>query len=667
MKQTKKESGGNYSFPPSQTKKQAPPFINQNRCRSKNVSKPRDHILLDNDDEYSESYHNSYISDDDSEENDRKSNLKKTKIQILKLFHINGKLYFISQTNNQIEVYQSSSIHEKFTLLDFSSQKPPFKNGTSIFKLNDTIFLFGGINQDMKIELWKINLNQSMLCSWENVRLIGKINKCLYHHKSVVINDHHRKIVYSFGGFCGTKFSEKLFITLIGPNFCINQEVSFNTVTNEQNLVQFYPLGRYFHSFTKVNKNIYLFGGINSDFSCLNDLWELNYILFGAMRPVWQKIDFLFGPCPRHSHLAYSFNDSLFIVGGIDNENHVLNDIWYFKDNKWKLIGSFEMNENLPFKTNEKNEMLSHIYDYLNTIEYNDSSNKLFGYKGEIYSFEFENKIFEKMKMSSPESINDELYEKLVKKRSHFLDQENYNLPKILKTNSNLCQHNKKMILDSFIDGINNSLQNIQNNYLKFNQNNINKSCFTIYSNELQLKLNHMKNKYETLNRIKELNQKNYSCPIEKSKSITLIPTSYTSLENCLKGKDTNSIKHLNLYYSILQNLKFEENIEIMKNYKTKISEKQAKYSSYNEKISNLIKEISTISQLSLNHDKQVKLYQKRISFLSKMDLDINTLEDERINKISFIQNSITNIKNNFEQITQKKKKIEEYNNLLLT
>ncbi len=45
----------------------------------------------------------------------------------------------------------------------------------------------------------------------------------------------------------------------------------------------------------------------------------------------WAKVSAIFSPTPRKLHKAVVFDDSIYIVGGIDSSGKPLNDVWFYE------------------------------------------------------------------------------------------------------------------------------------------------------------------------------------------------------------------------------------------------------------------------------------------------------------------------------------------------
>ncbi|KEG02188.1 kelch domain-containing protein, putative [Plasmodium vinckei vinckei] len=94
---------------------------------------------------------------------------------------------------------------------------------------------------------------------------------------------------------------------------------------------------RAFHSgnvITEDNKKyIVVFGGINAQNSITDEAYKFD---FQARK--WEHIKNECRPPPRYKHASFSFDDVLYIHGGLDVENKLLSDLWCLSQNKWTQV-----------------------------------------------------------------------------------------------------------------------------------------------------------------------------------------------------------------------------------------------------------------------------------------------------------------------------------------
>ncbi|SCM21119.1 conserved Plasmodium protein, unknown function [Plasmodium chabaudi adami] len=94
---------------------------------------------------------------------------------------------------------------------------------------------------------------------------------------------------------------------------------------------------RAFHSgnvITEDNKKyIVVFGGINVQNSITDETYKFD---FQARK--WENIKNEYRPPPRYKHSSFSFDDVLYIHGGLDVENQLLSDLWCLSKNTWTQV-----------------------------------------------------------------------------------------------------------------------------------------------------------------------------------------------------------------------------------------------------------------------------------------------------------------------------------------
>ncbi|ETW42027.1 hypothetical protein PFAG_03360 [Plasmodium falciparum Santa Lucia] len=80
-------------------------------------------------------------------------------------------------------------------------------------------------------------------------------------------------------------------------------------------------------------KNIIIFGGINEKDEIVDETYKFD---FQAKK--WELIGNKICPRARYKHASFSFNDFLYIHGGLDVNNSLLADMWCFSKNSWTPI-----------------------------------------------------------------------------------------------------------------------------------------------------------------------------------------------------------------------------------------------------------------------------------------------------------------------------------------
>ncbi|SBT35807.1 kelch domain-containing protein [Plasmodium ovale wallikeri] len=85
---------------------------------------------------------------------------------------------------------------------------------------------------------------------------------------------------------------------------------------------------------TEDNKKIIVvFGGINDKDKIIDETYKFD---FQAKK--WERVENKVNPCHRYKHASFSFNDTVYIHGGLNHDNYLLNDLWCLSGNIWKEI-----------------------------------------------------------------------------------------------------------------------------------------------------------------------------------------------------------------------------------------------------------------------------------------------------------------------------------------
>eukprot|EP01080_Neovahlkampfia_damariscottae_P008417 gene8417-242_t len=152
------------------------------------------------------------------------------------------------------------------------------------------------------------------------------------HHSisSVMVGvvDPNQKSVYMFGG------NTTYIIESFSNDF---YELDLNTFTWKT--LKKGPNRRAKHTICSIGNCVYLFGGTDED-KCFGDFWK-----YDALEDKWEKITTTTSPGPRHSHIMKSFQNNIYIVGGMVDMYVSSKEIWQFNvyQNQWR-----QMNFNIP-------------------------------------------------------------------------------------------------------------------------------------------------------------------------------------------------------------------------------------------------------------------------------------------------------------------------------
>jgi hypothetical protein len=140
-----------------------------------------------------------------------------------------------------------------------------------------------------------------------------------------------RDALYVFGGTNGISCNNDIVVCTFHQNMY---------TTNIIQDLDFAPCGRYEHSFTLVNKKCYVYGGRDQDGRLFGDLWYLD-CPEDQFSLHWKLLT-QSGPGLRYRHRAYEQDGKLIILGGLNENGAVLNDIWQFDGAEWRETGAFD-------------------------------------------------------------------------------------------------------------------------------------------------------------------------------------------------------------------------------------------------------------------------------------------------------------------------------------
>lgn len=90
---------------------------------------------------------------------------------------------------------------------------------------------------------------------------------------------------------------------------------------------------------TEDNKKfIILFGGITEKEKITDET-----CVFDFQTKKWNIINNKVNPCPRYKHASFSFENSLYIHGGLDNNEQALSDLWCFSKGMWTEVNQIQI------------------------------------------------------------------------------------------------------------------------------------------------------------------------------------------------------------------------------------------------------------------------------------------------------------------------------------
>ena len=188
-----------------------------------------------------------------------------------------------------------------------SDSAPVFMQGHTINFYNDSLYLFG-ISENDENSFYKFDLKNQ---KWEIIKSNDYNPKGRYNHKSTVYNNQ----LFIFFGRDQSKFLKSS--TLI-----------YSFTSNKWEETQSAPSSHIFGSSTIQIKNLlYFFLGVFEDTTENSvgyiDLNSPSLDLQVKKRPL--KL-----PPGRKNHLSYLFDSDIFIFGGVTSDKTYLNDVWKF-------------------------------------------------------------------------------------------------------------------------------------------------------------------------------------------------------------------------------------------------------------------------------------------------------------------------------------------------
>ena len=209
-----------------------------------------------------------------------------------------------------------SQVHQSATM------RPSPRMGHSAVAYRNSMLVFGGFCHPVTLgDLWEFNF---ALSRWEQLPAHGQAPTDRYRHSAVVIMD----LLIVFGGISANK-------QRFDDVFCydINQKSWFKFLFDSD-----VPCPRSFHQAVAVGGAMYVFGGMGEDGARLNDTFRMTTPHFTrSTRPPpppisrtsermpeaiqqghlqWCEITTSETLEPRTGHIAYVFEDRLFVLGG---------------------------------------------------------------------------------------------------------------------------------------------------------------------------------------------------------------------------------------------------------------------------------------------------------------------------------------------------------------
>ncbi|CAG9332589.1 unnamed protein product [Blepharisma stoltei] len=253
---------------------------------------------------------------------------------------------------------------------------PPISESADITYYQEKIYLWGGINRlsgnSQNTNLYIYDMNSE---SWSEINIVGDKPEGRFRHE-IDIYDKYLYIFPGYGAEKGWPVLNVWRINLVSLSsweklHTVNSSIangcgaavlansifySFGGVSSDDVLtnslvsidLQYFPLewkqlsphmispsGRMYHSFHLLHDSLWVFGGINEDQALLNDLWK-----FDTTTETWSKINSNGDiPSARYMHASCSVQDLVLLFGGIDVSGF-LNDFYSYSDfsNSWQVV-----------------------------------------------------------------------------------------------------------------------------------------------------------------------------------------------------------------------------------------------------------------------------------------------------------------------------------------
>ncbi|EPX70876.1 cell end marker Tea1 [Schizosaccharomyces octosporus yFS286] len=219
----------------------------------------------------------------------------------------------------------------KLTIRGSSHVLPRYSHSSHHFaEGGQEVYVFGGIssNSDAKNDLWVLNLATSQ---FSNLRSTGQIPSPRLGHASVLAGN----AFIVFGGLTNKEDIDYQDNTLylLNTSSLRWQKASVSGAR---------PSGRYGHTLSTLGSRVWLFGGRLLDYY-FNDLVFFDLNKLNTQESRWELASVVNDPPPaRAGHVAISYSDKLYIIGGTDGQTYY-NDVWCFhpKQSAWSKVETF--------------------------------------------------------------------------------------------------------------------------------------------------------------------------------------------------------------------------------------------------------------------------------------------------------------------------------------
>ena len=460
------------------------------------------------------------------------------------------------------------TIHKLFTI-----EEPSSRYGHMAIKNNDKqAYIFGGCNIGKKSE-----------------RYLNDLHKMEYKNISVITGDN---------------------ANVNGASWIVNIQTKGDK-----------PPGRkgYSMMFAESINSLIIYGGELKD----NKISDNGIYLYNVDDKEYKKINLkgndLLGFRAYHSMQFNDTNNKIYIIGGIDNNKNVLNDIIEIevKDTDNLSLKKYEGNDilgkrynhkgcNIFFRGEDENDLLYHILIFggkKNEKEFYDNS------LIDIFIKEEEND------KNANENIRDEEIEE--------------NMNKILNKKENNLYDNDENNINGIPMKLNNEFnQDKNNNSIPLSNNNSNRTIYSNHNNDNNYnKLEKINNNINNLNIKKKSDINEYHINInKKAKLDNLIKLQKEYIEKYKRYQKIKEEYYLNRTKLDELNAKELTKKILEKNYKNKTDEKNMKLDKIKGEIFTLQKKLKESKNYNELVNQYMNLYKHRFCYIS--DFLINYIED---------------------------------------
>jgi len=507
----------------------------------------------------------------------------------------------------------------------------------SLCLINPTkIILIGGESQaGVDYDVYLLDLEQKR---WKSVKMLGPVTETRTRFASSSITWRNKTVVYAFGGQCSDEFNSQLDI-IIFDNDNLNDEQLFCGFSRFK--MENGPSPRSDHTMLTYQNRIYLFGGLDTNGYPLGDLWELSYTT-SPLFPTWTLISAI-GPSPRYKHVSYVKDNALFIAGGNNENCEPAGDVWKYFSGNWQREFVFECS--LPL-IGTPNGLFSYA-SRLSSVNEMKLSKTLGNKFNELKRAQSEHSMFKSALNESMSVISQSISDIKGLINNLPLDgkYDNETLSKALSFYDNRAFLRIKSDLVSLRHEFIGSITECLKLSPSIMRHHLTTSSLQNYSSQIQKKVKAVSTKRELINseRLKEIEILQYRFNNESLMNIVFDPLDINGFFNSIsKMEDKQRVSAIQIYQDIQNYQLIYYDAELKK-----LKSKESKVQQYNSKQMHCLVQIqSNISQLlthiqksSIVHQDLKQRYEKNSVYISAFHCDTNE-NTRRIAEIQARKNS---------------------------